>query len=299
MAKLKPGPIDERDLVAYLNSHSDFAFEISVLNRLTSQGFTCEHSATYEDPITKKPRQFDLRAKKAFDTKLIRLAVECKHVGANYPLLISCMPRRDEESFHEVVYSVDPARVSLRETSGPRIPAFEMRATTARITGANSVYKPGQPVGKSCEQVGRTTNDELTGSDSGIFTKWSQALSSAQDLVDSACYDGENGSELAYLSVVVPVVVIPDGSLWAASYDSDGAVRDAPRQESRCPFVVRMQYAGGDAMHGMNYTISHVEFVTMSGLDELIRDLCGDDSKLDALFPVGEVMSQIKKQSND
>lgn len=298
MAKLKRDPIEQRDLVEYLNSQSHFAFEISVLNRLTSHGFTCEHSATYEDPVTKKPRQFDLRAEKAFDAKLIRLAVECKHVGANYPLLISCMPRRDEESFHEVVCSVDPERVSLRPTTWPRIPAFEKRATTARIAAGSSIYKPGQPVGKSCEQVGKDQSG-LVANDSDIYSKWAQALGSAQDLVDRACYDAEHGSKHAYLSVIVPVVVIPDGRLWVASYDSDGALRAPPCQESRCPFVVRMQYAGGHAMHGINYTISHVEFATMTGLDELIGELCGNDSKLDALFPVAQVMSQVEKQSND
>jgi hypothetical protein len=298
MAKLKADAIDQADLDEYLKSQSDFAFEISVLNRLVSHGFECDHAGTYEDPITKKPRQFDLRAKRAFGPKLIRLAVECKNLRENYPLLISCVPRRDEESFHEVVYSVDPERVSLTDSSGMSCRAFEPQAMPVRISGQSSVYEPRQPVGKSCEQVGRN-NDGLIGSDSDVFNKWTQALSSAQDLVESAYYDGETGREGVCLCVVVPVVVIPDGRLWVARYDLDGAVVGPPRQKSRCPFVIRRQYAVGGPIKRINYTISHVEFATMSGLDELIRELCGDDSKLDALFPVAEITSQVEKQSND
>jgi len=62
MAKLKHAPIVAADLVEFLDSQSDFAFEIRVLNSLIALGFECEHGGTYDDPATNKPREFDIRA---------------------------------------------------------------------------------------------------------------------------------------------------------------------------------------------------------------------------------------------
>jgi hypothetical protein len=62
MPKLITTPITEKDLDEYLNSESDFAFEMSVLSLLRQMHFTCSHSGTYEDPVTGKIRQYDLRA---------------------------------------------------------------------------------------------------------------------------------------------------------------------------------------------------------------------------------------------
>ena len=49
MAKLKPDPIGQDDLIDYLNNQSDFAFEIQVLKALFEAGFSCEHGGTYTD----------------------------------------------------------------------------------------------------------------------------------------------------------------------------------------------------------------------------------------------------------
>jgi len=298
MAKLKTTPIRQADLVEYLGHHSDFAFEISVLNKLLSRGFDCEHGGSYEDPFTKKPREFDLRARKTFGPRLIRLAVECKNLHDHFPALISCLPRRDEESFHEVACSVDPGKVSLRRTSGPHIPAFELRAKSVRLSKTESIYRPAESVGKSCDQVGRNPDSAIVANDSAVYSKWAQALSSAQELTDRACYDGEDGTDEMYVSVVVPVLVVPDGTLWAADYDANGARVASPRQVSRCPYFVQMSYVGGDRLHGMSYSISHLEFVTLAGLGGLIDELSGDDSKLNALFPIKRIV-ELLAESND
>ncbi|MCH7592755.1 MAG: hypothetical protein IH989_08260 [Planctomycetes bacterium] len=52
MKKLKSDPITQPDLIAFLDGHSDFAFEIKTLNVLIGLGFTCEHAGTYDDPAT-------------------------------------------------------------------------------------------------------------------------------------------------------------------------------------------------------------------------------------------------------
>lgn len=64
MTKWKDDPITAEDMADFVGSDSDFAFEMQVLAKLTSLGFTCSHSGTYRDPVTKKIRQFDIRAVK-------------------------------------------------------------------------------------------------------------------------------------------------------------------------------------------------------------------------------------------
>lgn len=207
MAKLKPDPIAEADLIDFIDHDSDFGFEITVLNRLLAKGFECEHGGSYEDPFTNKPREFDLRATKRITRTVIRLAVECKNLRENFPLLVSCLPRRAEESFHEVIVSIDPKRCTLSEPANMHVPAFEARARNIRFAGAESIYKPAEMVGKSVAQVGRTGDNSITGGDSEVYSKWAQALSSAQALMERCYDDGENGPEKLYLSVVVPVLV--------------------------------------------------------------------------------------------
>jgi hypothetical protein len=62
MAKLKNDEIGVKAIDRWLKESSDFAFELWVQTLVASLGFECRHGGTYTDPVTKKPRQFDLRA---------------------------------------------------------------------------------------------------------------------------------------------------------------------------------------------------------------------------------------------
>ena len=62
MPKLKNSPITAQDLADFVTTNSDFGFEMDVLARLRSEGFSCHHAGTYRDPVTDKIRQFDIRA---------------------------------------------------------------------------------------------------------------------------------------------------------------------------------------------------------------------------------------------
>jgi len=66
MPKLKTDSIKKDDLVEYLDSCSDFSFELSVLKMLRESDVDCEHGGLYEDPVTGKSREFDIRAIKQF-----------------------------------------------------------------------------------------------------------------------------------------------------------------------------------------------------------------------------------------
>jgi len=293
MPKLKPDPVGQPELTDFLDNHSDFCFEIQVLNTLVGLGFPCEHGGSYEDPVTKKPREFDIRATKDLGKRILRFAVECKNLRENYPLLVSCVPRRHEEAFHEIAFSVHPDKIALRKRAPFDIPAMEPRSKTVRITGARSFYPSGGPVGKSCEQVGKTVNGDITASDSDVYAKWSQALSSAHDLTYEACRDGTERTGDACLSLVFPILVVPNGRLWVVEFDAAANRTCQPRQTDRCSYFVNLFYYHRSGLTGDEMTISHLEFVTVTGLCEFADQLCGNDERVSQSFPIEDVLGAL------
>jgi hypothetical protein len=299
MAKLKTGAIVQADLIEYLDSYSDFSFEVRVLKTLIGLGFSCDHAGSYSDRTTGKDREFDIRATKVFGKWFLRLAVECKNLRENYPLLVSCLPRREEEAFHDIIVSVDPEKVQLEEP--PRIHSRAMLAESKaiRLTGEHTLYKVGQPVGKTCDQVGRGTSGEIVSDDSDVYAKWSQALGSADDLTYRATRDGmERTGDLA-LSLVFPLLVVPNGRLWVAQFDETGARTSPPTQVERCSYFVNLSYSHNTGFGHSGQDISHLEFVTEKGLFALIDELCGTEVRVAQSFPVGYVQERIAEHFSD
>lgn len=285
MAKLKNDPIGKADLIEYLNTASDFAFELRCLERLTSLGFQCQHSGSYTDPVTKKTRQFDLRAQKQFlEKRHVRCAIECKSLNESFPLLVMCVSRPPDESFHELILSYHPDMV---DQNYPRSPAYDKKCETVRVESPHSVYAAGAFVGKSCTQVGKAGDDSIAANDAEVFNKWSQALASAADLADDATEKGEQRNG-AFLSLILPVLVVPDGTLWRANYESNGARIDDPVQTDRCSFFVGQYYSPG-FLNGTSLTVSDLEFVTLSGLETLMKDILLPNN---SWFPIEELFGK-------
>ena len=113
MAKLKNDPITAKDLADFVSGSSDFGFEMAVLARLVEEGFSCSHSGTYRDPVTGKIRQFDIRAFIDRGDSTLALAVECKNLRPNNPLLLSAVPRTSAEAFHDIL-TFRPGVIFLR-----------------------------------------------------------------------------------------------------------------------------------------------------------------------------------------
>jgi hypothetical protein len=127
-------------------------------------------------------------------------------------------------------------------------------------------------VGKNCPQVGRNNNDRsIFGRDAEVFDKWSQALASASHLVYEAAVEGKKRNDLV-ISLVLPVLVVPDGMLWQTNYAANGTKNDDPVKTDRCSFFVDQNYVEGFPLD-VNLTISHIEFVTLSGLEELMKGI--------------------------
>src|ERR1700722_6917285 len=169
MAKLKNSPITAKDLADFATTNSDFGFEMQVLTRLRAEGFSCQHSGTYRDPVTKKIRQFDIRALADRGDSTLALAVECKNLRPSNPLLVSTVPRTSDESFHDLL------------VCQPHDGYTQFLTQTVRENA--SAYKPGNMVGKKTDQVGRDTSGELVSNDEATFDKLNQAVNSCLGLV--------------------------------------------------------------------------------------------------------------------
>jgi len=157
MVKLKADPITQADLAEYLESHSDFGFELSVLKMLRERGIECKHGGLYDDPVTGKSREFDIRASIDRGDYRVKLAIECKNIRSNFPLLVACTPRHESESYHHVVKLSEPQYMEHERIYGSQ---KKSRATPLTIGGAHSTYPPEVAVGKSIVQVGRAQNKD-------------------------------------------------------------------------------------------------------------------------------------------
>lgn len=282
MAKLKSAPIVQSDLLEYLSSYSDFSFELAVLKMLRECGLECEHGGHYEDPVTNKSREFDIRARKTINQYRIRLAIECKNIRENFPILISCAQRHEQESYHQIALLSEPRSNSLMIT--PLI--HRSRARTLSICGQHSLYKVHEPVGKSTVQVGRGTDNTISASDSDLYEKWGQCLSSVKDLIDSVYWDGGGEDpEKVCMSAVFPFVVVPNGRLWIVSYDEDGNRISDPMPTDRCSCFIGKDYEMRTDVAKAWMSLSHVEIVTYDGMRSFVEENVTTEDGMARIFP--------------
>jgi hypothetical protein len=293
MAKqLKTNPISAAELEAYLSSSSSFAFELECLRLLKSLDWECEHGGSYVDPVTGKPRQFDIRATySSGDDLVVRLAIECKAIAAHYPLLVLCVPRLESESFHSIALAIDTDLIPKGNRYGLSLPI--PYAKVFRASGNLSIYPAGKPVGKSMAQVGVDSSGQATGDDRDIYEKWSQALSSGCELVERSCPPDLTDGDYVF-SFIHPMVVVPDNTLWAVHFDANGAKTAPPSQVDAVDYFVDHNHDGGDTMSPANKSKSHIQFVTLAGLARIATEM-KTDRRIDEIFP-DEIVKDIAEK---
>jgi hypothetical protein len=262
MAKLKDDPITAKELAEFVNHKSDFAFEMQVLSQLRSLGFECSHSATYQDPVTTKIRQYDIRAVKNEGQNTLALAVECKNLRPNCPILLSAVPRTKAESFHALVdYNPNPKiiiQLSIREA-----------------INSESAYKIGCSVAKKIDQVGKDSTGAWLSNDKATFEKVNQAVNSSRDLI-LECPMRQTSK--ANRRVIVPLLVVPTGLLWQVDFTADGKQEGPPRVVERSALYLDHAWqVEGNVRERLSYRLSHIEFATLGALPEVVRDYFGTE----------------------
>ena len=293
MAQLNTKPITSADLIEYLTRTSDFSFELSVLKTLAERGLQCEHGGTYIDKATGKTREFDIRAMKSVGNSLVRMAIECKNVRDYFPILVSCVPRHDEEAYHEISLVVrDEPESSLFSVA-----ALQPRGRTLRLRKVYSLYPPNEMVGKSTSQVGRVRHDNsIVENDSDIFEKWSQCVSSAEDLAQRLDEEPAPDDEEAFrLSMLIPIVVVPDGRLWSVPYAVDGTRLADPTCTSRVSCFIGREYEIS-RVPGQWIRVSHIELMTPTGLSDFIASALSTPEVLFAPEGLKAAVEQLKEE---
>ena len=269
-----PSPINAADLRSYIESQDDFAFELDVYQKALERGIQAEHAGLYEDPVTNKPRQFDIRVNKAAESRRISLAIECKGLAPTFPLLVSCVPRSQGESYHEVLY--------FSETAAANYSHARVRAQT----GGRWLYRPGEPVGKQMRQVRRDSKGELTGGDE-VFDKWMQALASAGDLVTGGAKEvsRRQGGRARFVAIL-PILVVSDDTLWVANYQADGRVAGDPSSVDEITFYLGRKYTL--SREATSFTISHLHIYTRRHIPTLFDQIAGGGAIWSQVFDLGE-----------
>jgi hypothetical protein len=260
------------DVTDYIAGSSDFSFEMDVLTRISQKGFSCEHSGTYTDPATGKPRQFDIRARMTVGQWRVSLAVEAKNLRPSFPLVAHSVPRNTSEAWHEVIIGRRLGQITNSIPAGvtvdPKSSYGGTVSSVARITPPRAVYQVGTPAGKATDQVGRDTQGAIKTGDGDFFEKANQAIQSVQDLAQEAHTDGNDLKR----HLVLPVVVVPDDRIWDVRYDASGRQQGAPTSVNQISLYIGKEYNCGPEHLWLRYRVSHLEIVCISALSAFLDD---------------------------
>jgi hypothetical protein len=275
MAKQKRDlqPIKEADIKAYLDQSDDFKFEIDVLRMCHGGGLVTSHGGSYEDPITKKNRQFDIRTQITKGLCTLKLAIECKNLRESFPLLVSRMPRREDESYHEVL---------LSSAARHRDFLIDNNRAGADRREVKNLFQYKALVGKDTVQVGRTQTGEFVGNDAEVFEKWSQAIGSAYDLIGASSTDHQRLGSACAATVIFPILVVTDGTLWAVDYSAEGGVLGDPHLVNECSIYLGKTIS---TARGIDYKLSHLQIFTKTAFDGYLNRIAVNDKYWDLIFP--------------
>lgn len=254
--------ITREHLEEFIATQDDFALELYAYSLARDLGFSAMHAGSYTDPVTGKARQFDVQANiDCGDDFHVYLAIECKALRPSYPLLVSQIPRINAESYQDTVYSQGAMRGGMRHIAGAK-----------RLDRAESIYPPNKYVGKALSQVGFNGEGKLVAKDSEVFDKWGQAIASCSVLVNSASLLNNNMQTKAKKSAILPILVVPDGTLWVANYAERGALQEGPIQINEAEYFIGQVHSIKEN-YNASFTVSHLHIVTKSGLDAFLRRL--------------------------
>lgn len=275
MNKLLHDPITLTDIEEYLANYADFTFELRVLKELTGLNLQCQHGGTYDDPVTGKSREFDIRAlsirtcpyKSQRTLIRLHLSVECKNLRDNFPLVLHCLKRKKNESYNELIYTSDPEKRYESVSVGPALESNVKSIRAVKLT----LYPEGEYVAKSADQIGRRSDRTIIANDGSVFEKISQAINSSRDLI-SAANDLEADEKTEFLTFVCPVLVVPDSTLWQVRYSDDGARTGPPEPVKHVTYFIGKEWSVGSNLQRLSYSISHLEILTFSEINNFVTE---------------------------
>jgi hypothetical protein len=266
--------IDAEDISEYLASVDDFAFEREIYSLAKGLGLQSQHSALYTDPVSQKMREFDIRAWASLGVRKIALAIECKGLTVDYPLLVSCVPRDPQEAGHEYIYAdrtvgAGGSHTRVQPMRAARLPYYP--------------YHAAQRVGKSMRQVRRDKKGQMVAGDE-VFDKWTQALASIGEMIEDGAALLSTAPTHTKMIAFVPVLVVSDGTLWIANYSSRGDLQGAPFPYTDVTYYLGRKY--WLKREQVNFGISHLHIISRSAIRDWLAGIAKGGGIWDKLLPV-------------
>ena len=293
--------ISASDIQKIVDTEDDFGHEMRVGAAIRAiPSFDTQHSGTYTDRVTGKPRQFDYRCSltketNAFEIQIpangctgtetgapvhtarrLVLAVECKNLKPSFPLIICGTDREKGEAFQDLIVSIGRSATLPRRGAGTPGPG----SVICRAACEQSFYSASGFVGKSLLRLKPESNKSavaVAGPDSDIYERWAQAISSAVEMADASqkCARAE---QLVW-SAVFPVVVLSDNSLWKVAYDGEGKASKV-EQVDQCEYYVGY---GVPSIPG-TFMFSHIHFFTLRAFGSFLSKMAVNENAWDTLF---------------
>jgi len=261
----QPTPEDIKKLVL---EEDDFGHEMRVANVFaelptkiglgTNTYFEpLERGSSYKDPLAKKTRQpgfrFRINCTQLNTHAGVFLAVECKNLHKDFPLVVSGRNRAYDESYY---HFLDGTYDDLGNVS----------AVVRVVAGGGHLYEQNQFVGKNFVRIKEGNGRLEAANDSDLFDKWTQVEASCVELLKKAWFS-VNPNIRKCRSIILPLVAVPDGSLWMVGYNSKGEIHSGPKQIEECEFFIGKEL---DAAV-QPFRLSHLHFVTLKGFAQLLR----------------------------
>jgi hypothetical protein len=266
--------ITAESISTFLETRDDFDLELFAFRTLNDgSGWLAHHGGTYSDPVTAKIRQYDVRAVAQPNLQcVVSLAVECKSLSPEFPLVVSRVPRQEIDSYHDVLRCWRPADAARKSV-----------AVESSTPGDLRMYGTSEMVGKSLTQIrwDKAGGGRWVTSDADTHDKWSQAMASAADFIDTgARTTAKDGSET--YTFVLPVLLVSDSTLWTVDYDESGRRSEPQRAEHATVFMGREYPLPGE--QDLVYRISHLHICTRSGFPQLAKSLSTTGMPLERVF---------------
>lgn len=249
------------EIEQYLDSRDDFELELFAVRTLKDNGWEVRHGGRYIDPVKGIGRQYDVRTWREFEAgRRVGLAVECKSLSPEFPLVISRVPRPPSDIGHDVLVR--------RYNEENQCDDLSLRRP---LTTGAYIYYPGEPVGKSATQIRWEPNGKkLTASDTDTYDKWSQAVASAAQLVEQACTSMTQRPQIPVFTFAAPVLLVNDGTLWVVDYDQNG-LRKKPAAATEAQLFLGQEHVVGEGTR-LAYRLNHLLIFTRNGFTAWLQN---------------------------
>ncbi len=276
-----------------IKDESNFSFEMRNLEHLSNAGFKCLHSGIYIDPYQEINREFDIRAFKTLEgRKHLALAVECKNISTDLPLIIHSTKIEINDRTHSLMVNYSGIKNDQKKgqiTYIPEIPisrrpdSFCHEISHKVKEDGNifpSLYSDFEYVGRSMDKLKSKNVDKKTVyylGDEEIFPKFSQCQNSLVDFIDKAALEeNENGIHQFGL---FPILIVPNNALWEQRYNSNGTKAEEIFRTDRIPFCINKTYGKELNKLTPSYFVNFIEIVTEIGFINLLKILKGEEDR--------------------